>query len=79
MATFTIFGLGFAAYILVGFGIIFGGYTATIGVDAVPVIGTFTESIAAPPATRSSGPLQRRDRRRVRRLGQLGARPSARW
>jgi len=44
---FTIFGLGFVGYFLVGFGIMFGGYTATIGADAVPVIGTFTEPIGS--------------------------------
>jgi ammonium transporter, Amt family len=45
MTNFTVFGLGFVGYFLVGFGIMFGGYTATVGADAVPVIGTFTESI----------------------------------
>jgi len=45
MTNFTIFGLGFVAYFLVGFGIMFGGYSATIGADAVPVIGAFTEPI----------------------------------
>ena len=42
---FAIFGIGFVAYFLVGFGIMFGGYTATIGADAVPVIGTYLEPI----------------------------------
>ncbi len=44
---FAIFGLGFVAFFLVGFGLMFGGYTATIGADAVPVIGegAFTEAM----------------------------------
>ncbi len=37
---FAIFGIGFVAFFLVGFGLMFGGYSATIGADAVPVIGT---------------------------------------
>ena len=36
---FAIFGLGFVAFFLVGFGIAFGGYTHTIGADAVPIFG----------------------------------------
>ncbi|MGI9119373.1 MAG: ammonium transporter, partial [Acidimicrobiales bacterium] len=42
---FAIFGLGFCSYFLVGFGLMFGGFSATIGSDAVPVIGAgaFTE------------------------------------
>src|SRR5215210_5541384 len=31
---FAIFGVGFVAFYLVGYGIMFGGYTATIGADA---------------------------------------------
>ena len=42
---FAIFGLGFVAFFLVGYGIMFGGYSATIGADAVPVIGTYTEAV----------------------------------
>ncbi len=42
-----IFGLGFVAFFLVGFGFMFGGYSATIGADAVPVIGTYTEAIGS--------------------------------
>lgn len=46
---FAIFGLGMAGYFLVGFGLMFGGYTATIGSDAVPVIGdgAFTEAMGS--------------------------------
>ena len=46
---FAIFGLGMAGYVLVGFGLMFGGYTATIGSDAVPVIGdgAFTEAMGS--------------------------------
>lgn len=46
---FAIFGLGMAGYFLVGFGPMFGGYTATIGSDAVPVIGdgAFTEAMGS--------------------------------
>jgi len=36
---FAIFGIGFVAFFLVGFGIAFGGYTHTIGADAVPIFG----------------------------------------
>ncbi len=36
---FAIFGLGFVSYFLVGFSFMFGGYSATIGKDAAPVIG----------------------------------------
>jgi ammonium transporter, Amt family len=42
---FAIFGLGFVAFYLVGYGIMFGGYTATIGADGVPVIGTYLTSV----------------------------------
>jgi Amt family ammonium transporter len=41
----VIFGLGFVAFFLVGFGFMFGGFSATIGADAVPVIGAYTEPI----------------------------------
>ncbi|MFN2556890.1 MAG: hypothetical protein ABR592_08460, partial [Nitriliruptorales bacterium] len=41
---FAIFGLGFVAYFIIGFGLMFGAYSATIGADAVPVIGTYTEA-----------------------------------
>jgi Amt family ammonium transporter len=40
---FAIFGIGFVAYFLVGFGIMFGSYSATIG--SVPVIGAYTAPI----------------------------------
>ena len=36
---FAIFGLGFVAFFLVGFGIAFGGYTHTIGADGVAIFG----------------------------------------
>ena len=36
---FAIFGLGFVAFFLVGFGIMFGGYTHTIGADGVAIFG----------------------------------------
>src|SRR5688500_11197734 len=39
MTNFAIFGLGFVGFFIVGFGIMFGAYSATIGADAVPVIG----------------------------------------
>jgi Amt family ammonium transporter len=39
MTNFAVFGLGFVAFFLVGYGIMFGAYSATIGADAVPVIG----------------------------------------
>src|SRR5688500_15790575 len=39
MTNFTIFGLGFVAYFVVGFGLMFGAFSATIGLDAVPIIG----------------------------------------
>ena len=39
MTNFAIFGIGFVAFFLVGFGLMFGGFSATIGADAVPVIG----------------------------------------
>ncbi|MBA2750801.1 MAG: ammonium transporter, partial [Actinobacteria bacterium] len=45
MTNFAVFGLGFVGYFVVGFGIMFGAYSATIGADAVPVIGTYTEAI----------------------------------
>jgi ammonium transporter, Amt family len=38
---FAIFGLGFVAFYLIGFGFMFGAYSATIGADGVPVIGTY--------------------------------------
>ena len=44
---FAIFGIGFVAFFLVGFGLMFGGYSATIGADAVPVIGAYLEPIGS--------------------------------
>ena len=46
MTNFTIFGIGFVAFFLVGFGLMFGGYSATIGADAVPVIGKGAYDVA---------------------------------
>ena len=47
MTNFAIFGLGFVAFFVVGFGFMFGAYSSTIGADAVPVIGTgaYTEPL----------------------------------
>ena len=42
---FAIFGIGFVAFFVLGFGFMFGGYSATIGADAVPVIGAYTEPL----------------------------------
>jgi ammonium transporter, Amt family len=42
---FAIFGLGFVAFFVVGYGFMFGAYSATIGADAVPVIGTYLEPV----------------------------------
>ncbi|HEX4979909.1 MAG TPA: ammonium transporter [Acidimicrobiales bacterium] len=39
MTNFAIFGLGFVGFFIVGFGIMFGAFSSTIGADAVPVIG----------------------------------------
>ena len=49
MTNFTIFGIGFVGFFIVGFGIMFGAYSATIGADAVPVIGNgaYTEAIGS--------------------------------
>jgi Amt family ammonium transporter len=46
MTNFAIFGVGFVAFFLVGFGLMFGGYSATIGADAVPVIGKGAYDVA---------------------------------
>jgi len=40
---FAIFGVGIVAFFLVGFGIAFGGYTHTIGADAVPIFGGLSD------------------------------------
>jgi ammonium transporter, Amt family len=42
---FAIFGLGFVAFYLIGFGFMFGAYSATIGADGVPVIGTYLQPV----------------------------------
>jgi ammonium transporter, Amt family len=42
---FAIFGLGFVAFFLIGYGFMFGAYSATIGADSVPVIGTYLEPV----------------------------------
>jgi ammonium transporter, Amt family len=46
MTNFAIFGIGFVAFFLVGFGLMFGGFSATIGADAVPVIGKGAYDVA---------------------------------
>lgn len=46
MTNFAIFGLGFVGFFLVGFGLMFGAYSATIGADAVPVIGKGAYDVA---------------------------------
>lgn len=46
MTNFAIFGIGIVAFFLVGFGLMFGGYSATIGADAVPVIGKGAYDVA---------------------------------
>jgi ammonium transporter, Amt family len=46
MTNFAVFGLGFVAFFLVGYGIMFGAYSATIGADAVPVIGNGAYTVA---------------------------------
>jgi ammonium transporter, Amt family len=42
---FAIFGLGFIAFFVVGYGFMFGAYSATIGADSVPVIGTYLQPV----------------------------------
>ncbi len=45
---FAIFGLGFVAFFIVGFGFMFGGYSATLGPDSIPVIGdTFLKPVGS--------------------------------
>lgn len=46
MTNFAIFGLGFVGFFIVGFGLMFGAYSATIGADAVPVIGKGAYDVA---------------------------------
>jgi ammonium transporter, Amt family len=44
---FAIFGLGFIGFYFIGFGFMFGAYSATIGADSVPVIGTYLEPVGS--------------------------------
>ena len=46
MTNFAIFGIGFVAFFFVGFGIMFGAFSSTIGADAVPVIGKGAYDVA---------------------------------